>query len=421
MNIKGKYDPISEDSSDENSNASEQLPIKIKWPKKKRIIGTRNRYNNYNEENLDWDYLFLCAKNLKENGVSKFLKKTAKKYNINYKTFRNKYSKWEEECTQQKTVENRGNDTVFSNEEEKDLFEYIKNVYVETNLFFDDMCLQLVAKRKWDTLHPDRKDDFKASRYWAYSFKKRWKLSSFKGRNSKKAKFTDLTEGNLFIQKCKKFLCNNPSTHLFNMDETFWRFLNGNLDVIGIKGSENRKVITGLTGKEGFSAIFLISADGKFCTPTLIFKGKTTKCLQKINLSDSQKEKINLTFSDSGWNNTNITLSILEQINKITNGNPSALILDQHKSHIDDLINSKAKEFRIQLIYVPVGQTANLQPLDISINGVVKSISHKYIKDLYVDDPYYIPTFNDAVYSLLNAINKIDSKTIQKSFAVLYK
>ena len=70
----------------------------------------------------------------------------------------------------------------------------------------------------------------------------------FKGRNSKKAAFTDLTEANLFIEKCKKFLCENQSSHLFNMDETYWRLLNGNLDVIGIKGAENRKVITGLTG-----------------------------------------------------------------------------------------------------------------------------------------------------------------------------
>ena len=177
MNIKGKYDPISDESSDENenenenNNINEQLPISIKWPKKNKIIGVRKHYNNYNEANMNWHDVFVYAKNLKDSGVSKYLKKTAKKYNINYKTFRNKYSILKEECMEQKIEDNRGNDTTFNDEEEKDLFEYIKNVYVETNLFFDDTCLQLIAKRKWDSLYPERKDDFKASRYWAYSFK----------------------------------------------------------------------------------------------------------------------------------------------------------------------------------------------------------------------------------------------------------
>lgn len=110
----------------------------------------------------------------------------------------------------------------------------------------------------------------------------------------------------------------------------------------------------------------------------------------------------------------------MEQINKFANGISSALILDQHKSHTGEEIDAKAKELKIQLIYIPTGQTANLQPLDISINGALKNISHKYIKNLYIDDPYYVPTFNDAVYSLLYATNKIDSLTIQNSFAILH-
>jgi hypothetical protein len=109
-------------------------------------------------------------------------------------------------------------------------------------------------------LYPELEDDFTASRNWVYYFKKRWNLSSYKGRNSKKANTIDITDTNLFIHRCKKFLSSNPPEFLFNLDETFWRLLNGNLDVIGITGSENRKVITNLTGKEGFTATFLITA-----------------------------------------------------------------------------------------------------------------------------------------------------------------
>lgn len=56
---------------------------------------------------------------LKENGTPKFLKKISKIYNINYKTSRNKYSKWEDECLQLNVEDNRGNETIFSKEEEE--------------------------------------------------------------------------------------------------------------------------------------------------------------------------------------------------------------------------------------------------------------------------------------------------------------
>ena len=56
--------------------------------------------------------------------------------------------------------------------------------------------------------------------------------------------------------KIEKFLDNNPEKFLFNMDETYWRLLNGNLNVRGITGSENRKVITNLTGRRFHSYFF---------------------------------------------------------------------------------------------------------------------------------------------------------------------
>jgi DDE superfamily endonuclease len=416
--MKGKYDPISsEDSSSDNENI-EVLPIKVNWKKKKTFTKIRSNYKNYNESDISWCEIFEEADNIR-NDESKFLMKLAKKYNCNYKTLKNKYSNWRKnDYVEQNENEHRGNKTKFNSEEEKDLFEYIKSVYIETNLFFDDECLSIVAKRKWDLLYPELKDDFTASRNWVYYFKKRWNLSSYKGRNSKKANTIDITDTNLFIHRCKKFLSNNPPEFLFNLDETFWRLLNGNLDVIGITGSENRKVITNLTGKEGFTATFLITANGDFHKPTLIFKGKTDKCLNKFSLLNNKLESVILKYNVSGWNDSQVLISILEQINKLTNENGSVLILDQHRSHTGELIENKAKELNIQLIYVPVGQTANLQPLDIKVNGALKSIGHRFMKNKYVNDPYYTPILVDAVESLIYSVNKIDNTTIKNSFNI---
>lgn len=422
--MKGKYDPISseDDSSyDLNINSdSEQLPIKIKWKKKKRYTYIRSNYKNYNDSDTSWCDIFKEADNMRNNKESKFLVKLAAKYNCNYKTLKNKYSEWQnnDDNDNKNDEEHRGNKTKFNEKEEKDLFEYIKNVYIETNLFFDDECLSIIAKRKWDLLYPETKEDFMASRNWVYYFKKRWKLSSYKGRNSKKAQMIDLNETNLFIHRCKNFLVNNPPKYLFNLDETQWRLLNGNLDVIGITGSENRKVLTGVTDKEGFTAMFLIAANGNFHEPTLIMKGKTHRCLNKIDLSGDKLKSVIFKYNESGWNDNNILVSILEQIYKLASGNSSALILDQHRSHLGEIITNKAKDLNIQLIYVPIGQTANLQPLDIKINGALKSTGHYFIKNKYIDDPYYTPNVTDAIDSLIYSVNKIDSKTIRNSFSI---
>jgi DDE superfamily endonuclease len=135
-------------------------------------------------------------------------------------------------------------------------------------------------------------------------------------------------------------------------------------------------------------------------------------------LLNNKLESVILKYNVSGWNDSQVLISILEQINKLTNENGSVLILDQHRSHTGELIENKAKELNIQLIYVPVGQTANLQPLDIKVNGALKSIGHRFMKNKYVNDPYYTPILVDAVESLIYSVNKIDNTTIKNSFNI---
>src|ERR1700712_466496 len=69
-------------------------------------------------------------------------------------------------------------------------------------------------------------------------------------------------------------------------DETFWRIMNGSLNVIGITGSENRKLVIDVNFKDGFTAVFIISADGVLHKTTIILKGKTINLYNKTQLSD---------------------------------------------------------------------------------------------------------------------------------------
>ncbi len=101
----------------------------------------------------------------------------------------------------------------------------------------------------------------------------------------------------VYLFKIRTFLKSNGPELLFKMDETFWRFVNGNFNVIGITGSENRKVVSNLTGKEGFTAVFLISANGVFHKTSIILKGKTPQSLNKEIVNNNNQ--VNLMYNIS--------------------------------------------------------------------------------------------------------------------------
>ena len=58
------------------------------------------------------------------------------------------------------------------------------------------------------------------------------------------------------------------------------------------------------------------------------------------------------------------------------------------------------------------------QPLDVLINGPIKSIGKSIIKKLYIDDPFTMPILNDSIKSLIEAKDKIKKETIVKSFTL---
>jgi spore coat polysaccharide biosynthesis predicted glycosyltransferase SpsG len=76
----------------------------------------------------------------------------------------------------------------------------------------------------------------------------------------------------------------------------------------------------------------------------------------------------------------NILISILEYTYRLAKNKNCTLILDSYGVHEDEKIREIAKKLKINLIYVPPGRTAFNQPLDVSVNGVIKAISGKLIR-----------------------------------------
>ena len=94
--------------------------------------------------------------------------------------------------------------------------------------------------------------------------------------------------------------------------------------------------------------------------------------------------------------NQGIMKILLKEILKIMKGAQSCL-LDQFHSHKTDFIIKKAKKMNIILLYVPVGMTSLLQPLDVTINSIIKSHARKLWRMEQINDPYNESKLSDGV------------------------
>ncbi|MBS1736810.1 MAG: hypothetical protein JSS98_09455 [Bacteroidetes bacterium] len=129
-------------------------------------------------------------------------------------------------------------------------------------------------------------------------------------------------------------------------------------------------------------------------------------------------------YTKDGWVNEQIMLVILENIHKHSKDKNSTLILDQYSSHITEKIKDESKKKNIHLIYVPVGQTGKFQPLDVGINGPLKSSAKRLWKIERIADienmlkhkgdigDLKAPNMNDGIRHLLIAIKKVINKQI---------
>lgn len=122
-------------------------------------------------------------------------------------------------------------------------------------------------------------------------------------------------------------------------------------------------------------------------------------------------------------------ITILDEIKKNSKDNEVALVLDQYSVHTDDKFMEEANKRNIKLIFVPVGQTGKLQPLDVGVNGPLKSCARRLWKEERFNNfeeildhhgdvgDLLIPKLCDAVRHLSDAIKHvIKRKTVIKSF-----
>ena len=177
-------------------------PKKIKFVKRETFTIKRNPYKKYNNAEWKWEDIFNEINQQKED--HKILKSVSTKYNINYGTLRNKYSKYIEEENTIINKENRGgHNRIFTEQEEREIFFFIKENFIDKKRILCNEIIKNYALKKFNKLYPTGK--FTTSDGWCTMFKKRWHLSTAKISISKVASVTYTEEEiNEFLEMCKK-------------------------------------------------------------------------------------------------------------------------------------------------------------------------------------------------------------------------
>ena len=173
-----------------------KLPLKIKRIRENKFTEKRNPYKKYQNAKWKWTDIF----NEIENSLTT-MKSISKKYNINYNTLKQKYSYYKNNKITNINNENRGgNKRKINEDQEKEIYRYIKENYIDTEEILNNNIVKEIIKEKF------KDDKIDVSNWWISNFKKRWYLSTQKVKQSKIAvNLPTEDEQDFFLNECNEF------------------------------------------------------------------------------------------------------------------------------------------------------------------------------------------------------------------------
>jgi hypothetical protein len=338
---------------------------------------------------------------------------------IKVRALQRKYKQWKGR-NHQFTYKNQSKQ-IFTPEQEAILASHINALIdTDTQTVSKDLVKEM-ALQYFNELHPQQNRvrclKFTASDGWVSKFKARWHFPSHKikptNKRSKQAETVSAEKIAVFKNEVVNAVMEYGANMVMNMDETPAKCVEmptRGWNTIGSRGllKTKHKLV-----KKNVTIMPTVTAAGGKLPLAWINQGKTDLGIQRKKLP----KNIFSYFSNSGWVNGGIMLRYLKEVVlPYTKKRPAALLLDNYEAHWEENVTDFCSKNKIRLIEVPEGETADLQPLNISVNGPMKQKRRKlYLADRQAD-PDTCDTVEKAVWRAAEGHNSIDSKTIQKGW-----
>lgn len=226
---------------------------------------------------------------------------------------------------------------------------------------------------------------FRASDGFVSAFKRRQRLSSHRTallpmKEHKQAARDLDQEAFDYVTEVRSAVLQYGERLVLNMDETPVQLCDAPTTAVVATGSKQAaRIQTDFLQKNTLTTFPCVSAAGDRLRMAAILKGKTSRSLLKIRngASDAVKQ-VRLYTSPQGWMTEQVMLAWMQDVVlSYTNAQPAALLLDQYAAHMTPAVRALAEHLQLQLIFVPAGLTATLQPLDVGINGALQQARRK--------------------------------------------
>ena len=271
---------------------------------------------------------------------------------------------------------------LFTDAEEDAITDYIIAVYIAAGKYFGDDEFRDVATEAW--LRKGGQGSPMFSRWFIYLFKKRNRFSSRKAHPKRRTK-TDERIKSSFCMRVAQLLRNEPGDHIVNMDESAWRPMPNNLLTWARTGAENVQIRTETDEKMSMTIICAITADRTKLPMTIVVKGKSMKSCEKMGDMSPHR----LCHSESGWITSPLFAEYLMWLREFYRDDQKIyLVLDCYSVHRAADMKDLANALNIEFVYVPVGATDELQPLDRYVFGAMKSIARRKWRQMYNSGEY---------------------------------
>ena len=140
--------------------------------------------------------------------------------------------------------------------------------------------------------------------------------------------------------------------------------------------------------REGYSVLCTINAAGEDMPPMVVVKGKTSRCLQSMDVSAGVPGTIYI-FQKNAYSTEELGVSWFTQLFQKHCGpqGPQLLVLDGHCSHEVLGLIEAAKADQISVLAFPPHTTSHLSPLDRSVYGPMKKAFNRVCSTFMTESP----------------------------------
>jgi hypothetical protein len=382
----------------------------------------RGPYRAYKANGIDWLALFVAI-DTRSDGVS--IRSIAEQHNVKRQTLQERYSRWvgdgrPTEGRVEAAEDHRGgHNRTFTEDQERALAEYIRAVYLG-RLPINDADIAALARLAWGLLHPHAlrsQPQFHASAGWVSVFKKRWRFSSKAGRPHS-ALHDEQFQADIdrFAAQLRTQLRRCGASLVFNCDEMRLRPVTMCAHVIGNTGKGQAVIEYQGEAKKGLTIINCARASGELLQSGVVKKGGTARCLKSLALQQLSPPFIGY-WTTSGFTTPEVLLSYVETvIVPLTEGRPWTLLLDLYRSHNSEAVVKKVNEWNGLILWIPAHASAEAQPLDLTVHGVLHQARAASQRRERLDDPSAVPQFADALRHLSAAMKKVTPEVVRAGF-----